>query len=472
MVRQAPQIADPAAPSRNRPVRRSLYAARTVRSGAGIRIAGMSGATLIALFVAAILTPAEPMVAGIRLTAYTVFLLLFGVPLVLRYLQDESNRLVLADVFAVLYVLWLGLAIGAHHGPSRIVFVVNQTVLLLGGYLVGRVLVRTPTDYQQMFRWVLYGLIFLFPFALIEFVTQRQILNDLLGLAIPVHPPAGDHSRLGFYRVQGVFENPILFGLFCSIAVANFYYVFSGGRLRHWSSVGLAGVMTFFSLSSAATISMGLQLALIAWDRISRALRVRHHWIVLGVVGALAVAVLQLATQGGVIGFVIENFAYDEDTGWGRTEILRYGSAEVLRHPVFGIGFDDWTRPWWKGPSVDNFWLLTAMRYGLPALVLVWVAVAVHILAIVRQQGLSETAAHLRSGYVVAWAGLFFMLGTVHAWGAISVFVMTYLGAGVWFYAGGSAEGDEPPHRRPSDAPRRQRPVRSRPHTRVTAAQA
>lgn len=467
MVRQAPQIVDPAAQRRTRPVRRSLDQARTVTAGSSIRIAGVSGATLLGLYVAAILTPAEPMIAGIRLTPYMLYLLVLGVPLALRFLQDESNRLTPADVFVVLYVLWLGLAIGAHYGPSRLVYVINQTVTLLGGYLVGRVLIRTAEDYERLFRYVLWGLILLFPFALLEFLTRDILLNELLGKLVTVHPMAGDHSRLGFYRVQGVFENPILWGLFCSIAVANLYYVFPGKPLRRWSRVGLAAVMTFFSLSSAATISMGLQLALIGWDHVSRFLRIWRHWIVLGLGAGLVFTVLQLAVPGGALGFVIENLAYDPGTGWGRTEILRYGGAEVLRHPVFGIGFSDWTRPWYKSPSVDNFWLLTAMRFGLPALVFLWLAIACHVLAIVRQPGLSEAAARLRTGYVVAWAGLFFMLGTVHAWGAIIVFIMTYVGAGVWLYAGGAAEGGEtPPRRGQPEIPTRQRPGRTPPPVR------
>jgi len=40
----------------------------------------------------------------------------------------------------------------------------------------------------------------------------------------------------------------------------------------------------------------------------------------------------------------------------------------VRAHPVFGIGYGDWARPNWIPASVDNFWLLTAMRHGVPGL--------------------------------------------------------------------------------------------------------
>ena len=59
---------------------------------------------------------------------------------------------------------------------------------------------------------------------------------------------------------------------------------------------------------------------------------------------------------------------FNPQTADGRLIILEYGSAEIARHPVFGIGLNEWVRPWYKKQSVDNFWLSHAMRFGLPSL--------------------------------------------------------------------------------------------------------
>jgi hypothetical protein len=413
--------------------------------GAGDRIAGLDRGVLLGLLMAALLLPVEVMVAGIRLTPYTLFLLVFILPFLQRFLLERSNRIAPADVLAALYVLWIGLAILFHYGPARIVFVVNQTVMLFGGYLAGRVLVRDAADHERFFRCFFNGLVILSPFVLIEFVTARLVLNDLIGLVVTTIPNAGNHSRLGFFRVQGVFESPILWGMFCSIAVANFFYVFYDGFLRRWSRTGFAAVLTFTSMSSAAVIALGLQLGLILWDRITGALRPK--WFVLAYLALMILGLLQLVLPGGILAFVIDNFAFDSNTGWGRTVIFEYGSAEVLRHPLFGIGLGDWVRPWWKKGSVDNFWLLTAMRYGLPALLLLWIALAFHAAAIMRAP-LDGPAARYRTGYLIAWAGLFFVLGTVHVWGAPSVFIMVYIGAGAWFYTAGETRAEDPAARR------------------------
>jgi hypothetical protein len=211
--------------------------------------------------------------------------------------------------------------------------------------------------------------------------------------------------------------------------------------------MGLAMFMTFMALSSGPLIAMLVQLLLIGWERILR--RFPPKWFLLFFFGGAVLGMVQLAYPGGLVAFVINTFAYNQQTGWGRTEILEYGGASVLRHPFFGIGLSsDWGAPWWRPPSVDNYWLVVAMRYGLPALIFLWLGIALHAARMMARRGLGADAASYRKGYLIALAGLFLVLGTVHIWGAVSVFIMFYLGAGAWIYA---AETETEP------APRRAR---------------
>ena len=202
--------------------------------------------------------------------------------------------------------------------------------------------------------------------------------------------------------------------------------------------------MTFMALSSGPLIAMLLQLMMIGWERLLRFFPPK--WFVLVFFGAAVLAMIQLAYPGGLASFVIDTFAYNQQTGTGRTEILEYGGATVLRHPLFGIGLSsDWGQPWWRAPSIDNYWLVVAIRYGLPALAFMWTGIALHATQIAARRDLPEDAASYRKGYLIALAGLFVVLGTVHIWGAVSVFIMFYLGAGAWIY---SAETPEPATRR------------------------
>ena len=135
----------------------------------------------------------------------------------------------------------------------------------------------------------------------------------------------------------------------------------------------------------------------------------------------------------------------------------------VMGSPIFGIGLNDWARPsWMHSGSFDNFWLLQAMRYGIPSFVFLALAIAASIWSITRAQGLSFGQKQCRTAYMVALTGLLFTLATVHVWGSTSVFFMFYIGAGVWIaQAGETAAAEEEPEpgprrgtARPRSAPR------------------
>ena len=208
-----------------------------------------------------------------------------------------------------------------------------------------------------------------------------------------------------------MFPHPILFGVFCSIFVANFFYVFRSGRLR---KTLLAIGMTFMSLSTGPLLAMLVQFVLIGWQHVLRILPSR--WFLLALVGGGLLGIVQLGYPGGLVAFIIETFAFDQQTGWGRTEILHWGSISVREHPFFGIGLNEWVGPWWRKQSVDNFWLVVALRYGLPALIFIVAGLALHAVQIMLRRDLSEDASNYRKGYLMAMAGLFIVLGTVHIW--------------------------------------------------------
>jgi hypothetical protein len=76
----------------------------------------------------------------------------------------------------------------------------------------------------------------------------------------------------------------------------------------------------------------------------------------------------------------VNYFTFSKQSAYNRILIFEYGTAEVARHPVFGIGLGDWERPVWMSDSMDNFWLVTAVRYGVPALFLLLLGLLLGIL--------------------------------------------------------------------------------------------
>ena len=88
--------------------------------------------------------------------------------------------------------------------------------------------------------------------------------------------------RMGFYRAQAVFEHPILWGVFCSLAIANVFYL--NHRTSFFRGVALAGFatgMTFTSLSSGPLLAATLQVGIVGWGWITR----NAWWALVGLGG-------------------------------------------------------------------------------------------------------------------------------------------------------------------------------------------
>ena len=428
--------------------------------------AGAPAATaprLLAFFFLVLLLPLNFSLGSLSLSPIRVLLLLAFVPLVLRWTMGGAGRITKGDILITLHSLWVGLALFAVHGSDRIPFIGITIVEIFGSYLLGRTLIRNATDYQLLFRYFLIALAILAPFVLVEMVTSQIVISEILGRVAATHPKvqAGfADMRMGFFRAQTVFEHPILWGVFCSVGIANVFHIYRDKFLKSVFLTGFVTGMTFTSLSSAPLLSVAVQLITIGWGWITR----YAWWVLLGfaVLGYVAIDLLSNRTPVQVL---ITYLTFNSASAYWRLLIWDFGSAEVLRHPLFGLGLGDWARPdWMFTASVDNFWLLTAMRYGLPAFLLLAAGIVTNLVQIIRAD-LSDRLADFRRGYVIALVGLAITLCTVHAWGATFVFVMFYIGAGSWLFTETAAEPAGAPQRAAVRGPARppRAPVRGVP---------
>ena len=197
--------------------------------------------------------------------------------------------------------------------------------------------------------------------------------------------------------------------------------------------MGTSGFTTFASLSSAPMLALLLQSMMIAWDRLAR--RVRAKWLVLAGLGAAVFAVLELLTPDGAVNFLVNNLTLVPETAEYRILTLQYTIGQVIEYPFFGIPEGATELPWWHTGSIDNFWLSTAVAYGIPTTVFLFLAVVLHLLKVIAAPIADADISDIRTGHLIAVTALIFLLTTVHIWGAVSVMVMTYLGAGAWTYA-------------------------------------
>lgn len=387
---------------------------------------------LFVLFVIALLVPGSFFVGTARLTPYRAFLLLAVLPLLWQVARGALGRLTAVDVFFVSYVLWLALATFVHEGMERYEFIVVLTIEALGGYLFGRVLVRNAADYKLLMRALLLGILIMVPFAVVEMLTRQNLASQIAGMVFEPHNQATHPPRLGFFRAQVSFEHPILYGLFCSLGFANAFYIYRLHRRKQLFWMGTSGFATFSALSSAPLLALLLQGMMILWDRIVRNLKAK--WFVLAGLLLAIFGVLELATPEGAVEFLIANFTLVPATAEYRMMTNELVSELVLKFPLFGVPPGEFDLPWWHNRSVDNFWLVTASNYGIPTVLFLILAIVLHLFKVISAEISDEEVSGIRTGHLIAVAALIFLLTTVHIWGATSVMIMTYLGAGAWIY--------------------------------------
>lgn len=383
------------------------------------------------IFIFCLIIPGNFTLPGnLSVNASRLVMMLAIIPLTIAWISGKAGRIVLPDVLILLHAAWMMLSYIYNHGLERLPYASITGIELFGGYLMGRILIRTPDDFRRFFRYMIIAFIVILPFAIYEMRTGVALLQHLSRAIFGIsHADAEYGRRMGIYRSQGMMQHPILFGLFFSLAVANIFYIWRDQIARGLSGSGLALFLTFSSMSSGPLLAGVSQLLMIVWGQLTK-----EAWAKLAIFSVAAYIFLSFASNRGPVVLMIETLTFNSNTGWTRVYIYRHGIQNVWANPIFGLGLHDWVRPGWLTGSVDNFWLITAMRHGVVGFVLLAGGLLLALVQILRAHSLSDTARRYRTGYVVALVAMSFTLSTVHVWGPTYVLTLFYFGAGAWFY--------------------------------------
>jgi len=418
-------------------------------------------ALLIAIFMMSLLPPAYFFIGSLRLSPDRLLMLILFVPMVLKFLTGQAGRVQTCDILIILFSLWMIITLVIHHGLERLNYSIISVVEMLGGYLAGRVLVRSAAAYRTFMKFILLTLLFLLPIGLMELFTNYNFLQQTFGAFMPHYVKGwSSYGRMGMERVMAGFAHPILYGLFCSMALASAAAIFGTSFFR-WLGIVLFVIgMTFMSLSSGPLIAVAIQLGLLLWGKITG-----NKWWVLAILFSSAYITVDLLSNRTPITIMINYITFNPVSAWTRVNIYTFGIKEVWDSPLIGIGMNDWRRPVWLTGSVDNFWLLNAMRHGIPGFLLILATMFTLCRIIWRAQIPSTELRRWRTGYMIVIAGLFMTLCTVHIWAEVAVFVFFFLGAGLWFVDVATQDSETKPPS-PNDKTS-QKPRRARPPTKV-----
>lgn len=387
------------------------------------------------LFVGALAMPPETsfVVGGLRLSPYRVVLLACLWGAVSRLMKGEAGPKRVTDLLIPAHALWAAVALVAAHGlgqaaPTAGIYFVES----VGAYLLGRTSVRDEADFRRVVAVFTVITAWLVVVTVPEALTGQHYVRDAFRAVLGGAPPDEMGKRYGLTRAYGPFEHPILHGVFCAVAVGMSLQALGSGVVRAAARTCVLMVATITTVSSGAIVAALLQLAMIAYDRATTWLPGR--WLLLTGVMVSGLVVVGAVSSRPAHQVLMTSLALSRETAYTRMEIFNYGSQSVAKHPLLGIGLNDWERPDWmpETGSVDNFWLLTAMRYGLPALLLLAGATAYIVVRGATAAKASEGALRGAKGLIFAVAAVSLAGTTVHFWNALFTLFFFLLGCGVW----------------------------------------
>ena len=396
------------------------------------------------LYLLSVVLPIGFNVGPLALTGLRILLLIITVPLMAKLIMGRFGKVLIIDILFVLHIAWATLAMAVNN-PDRVVENTGAAAIeFLGGYVVGRAYIRTVSDFQALCRALMVLVVCSAPFALFETLTGRPLLLEVFRKIPGIDTVSFNYqdSRYGLERVQFSFAHPIHYGLFCSVAFSMTYVGLKGwiSNAKRISVSFLIAICGFLALSSGALLAIFLQIGLIVWASIF--VNVKIRWWLLLALFAVAYVVVDILSNRTPLQVFMSYATFSAHTAYWRSIIFDWGVGNVIGSvekgivgsPWFGIGLKDWIRPYYMNSgSMDNFWLVMAVRYGIPGFTLVALGYIVGVVKVMRRDFEGDLVlTQFRLAWVFTFLGLSFTLCTVHVWTNIYSFVFFFFGSGMW----------------------------------------
>jgi hypothetical protein len=385
------------------------------------------------LFLIALVVPWVIFIGPLRMSVYRFVLLVMVLPCLGMWMAGKAGRIRTADIALLLFSLWCALSLIVIHGMALAVQPAGILLIeTLGPYLLARCYIRNADDFYNVVHLLFKIVVFLLPFAILELISGQNLSRELFRAILPTESFHPMLPRLGLTRVQSVFDHPIEFGVFTGSIVALVHSVigYQQSFAQRTFRTGIVGATSILSLSSGPMISMVVQWVLLSGNWLARAMKI--PWKMLTGCLILIVLTIEMFANRSLPELVSSFLTLDETSYWFRLVIWHYGSASALNHPIFGVGMNEWERPDWMPSSIDNFLLLHAIRYGLPAPFLLLLVFLSLFVAVGRKKGLDDKIKEYRMAFLVTMVGFLLVGWTVHFWGVVYVLLMFLMGSGVW----------------------------------------
>lgn len=389
-----------------------------------------------AIYLIAFCLPFSFHLGSVQLTLVRAVLLVLIIPQTINLITGRYGKLIWTDILFLLHIIWSTIAI-SRNNPEMVISNSGSTAIeFLGGYILARATIRDRASFLALCRWLGVIVLITIPLALYESRTDNPILiNTLRKLpGLQGYTDVQYETRMGLYRAQVLLPHPILYGLFCSTALSITMISLKGVLPNIWrytlTTSAVLGVL--LSLSSGALLPMALQIGMYVWAWALQ--KQKNRWWFLIALMATGWVVIDILSNRSPMLVIMSYATFSAHNAWWRLHTFEWGMVNIWANPVFGIGFNDWVRPpTMHTSSVDNFWLLTAMRYGIPGFALIVTGYFYALLKIIwRDFSTDALLSQIRLGWVLTFISLTLTLCTVHVWHSTYSYVFFLFGSGMW----------------------------------------
>ena len=388
------------------------------------------------LLIASFLCPTELSLylGDLRLPPHRIAIIVLLPFALYKIFVRNGIRLRAFDGLFAAFAVWTAWVYGQHVGNEGYIYGGSLALESLGGYLVARAWVRDETAMLGTLRVMVVAIVLSALIALPETLFGQTFTHDFLfQMTGYKHPTAVEMRSFNLTRAYGTFDHPIHYGTFCAALFALFWFAEkkTPPRVRRATLIGGA---TMLGISAAPLLCIGLQSAMLAWERATRGIAQRTPLTVAVLIGLYAGA--SMVSNRSPINLIATGMTFDAWTGFYRLQIWEHGLNNVWESPLLGIGLDDWDRPLWMVSStIDAFWLVTALRAGIPAfLLLAFAIIALGRGVVVRGiQNRNKDMKRLATGWMMSLIALCLIACTVHYWNVLNAFFFFFLGLGACF---------------------------------------
>ena len=311
-----------------------------------------------------------------------------------------------ADGFVIAFALWASLCYLINNGTNGIQSAGAVILESIVPYFVGRVYITDAARLTKIAATMMLIVWVLLPLAIPEAILRIHFVQVALGAKLG-NLQGDEGVRYGILRAMATFDHPILYGVYSASILPFAWYVLP--RAARVFNIGAIALSVVLSASSAAYLGFVLVVGLIGWETFTRT--VQHRWRILALLGFGMLMTVDIISKRPLTSIIAGSLSFSSGTGWTRLLQWDFGWANVMQNWDFGLGSRDWVRPFWLPSSVDNYWLLNAIQFGIPGLGLVILTAAAAFTTVGRNRiPLADTRMHNAQ---IAWVLMIVMLCVV-----------------------------------------------------------